>query len=86
MRFLARLRVRRAELVGEVAQYEDISHVEVYLRELEAQQPPPANSTLSRRIATLNSWFRWLEDEELTVGNPAARVRRPQRHPARSRD
>ena len=24
--------------------------------------------------------FIWLEDEEINVGNPAARVRRPQRH------
>jgi integrase/recombinase XerD len=53
----------------------------VYLRELEAQDPAPANATLYRRIATLSSWFRWLEDEDLTVGNPAGRVRRPQRHP-----
>jgi integrase/recombinase XerD len=36
---------------------------------------------LYRRVATLSSWFRWLEDEDLTVGNPAARIRRPQRHP-----
>jgi site-specific recombinase XerD len=57
------------------------THVEVYLRELEAQEPAPANATLYRRIATLSSWFRWLEDEDVTVGNPAARVRRPQRHP-----
>jgi site-specific recombinase XerD len=62
--------------------YRDLrrTHVEVYLRELEAQEPAPANATLYRRIATLSSWFRWLEDEDLTVGNPAARVRRPQRH------
>ncbi len=57
------------------------THVEVYLRELEAQEPAPANATLYRRVATLSSWLRWLEDEDLTVGNPAARVRRPQRHP-----
>jgi integrase/recombinase XerD len=37
-------------------------------------------ATRYRRIATLSSWFRWLEDEDVTVGNPAARVRRPQRH------
>ncbi len=57
------------------------THVEVYLRELEAQSPPPASDTLYRRVSTLSSWFRWLEDEDVTVGNPAARVRRPQRHP-----
>ena len=39
------------------------THVEVNLRELEAQDPSPANATLYRRIATLSSWFRWLEDE-----------------------
>jgi site-specific recombinase XerD len=39
-----------------------------------------ANSTLRRRISTLPSWFTWLEDEEINVGNPAARVRRPRRH------
>ena len=32
-------------------------HVEVYLRQLEAQQPQPANATLYRRIATLSSCF-----------------------------
>lgn len=31
-------------------------------------------------MATLSSWFRWLEDEDVTIGNPAARIRRPQRH------
>ena len=41
----------------------------------------PANATVYRRVATLSSWFRWLEEEDVTVGNPAARVRRPQRHP-----
>jgi site-specific recombinase XerD len=39
------------------------THVEVHLRGLEAQRPPPANATLYRRVATLSSWFRWLEDE-----------------------
>jgi integrase/recombinase XerD len=57
------------------------THLEVYLRELETQTPTPASATLYRRIATLSAWFRWLEDEDVTVGNPAARVRRPQRHP-----
>lgn len=27
-----------------------------------------------------SSWYAWLEDEEISVGNPAARVRRPRRH------
>jgi len=31
-------------------------------------------------ISTLSSWFTWLEDEEVNVGNPAGRVRRPRRH------
>ncbi|MGH8904082.1 MAG: site-specific integrase [Egibacteraceae bacterium] len=57
------------------------THVELYLRELEAQLPRPSNATLYRRISTLSSWFSWLEDEEVIVGNPAARVRRPSRHP-----
>jgi site-specific recombinase XerD len=39
-----------------------------------------ANSTMRLRISTLSSWFTWLEDEEINVGNPAARVRRPRRH------
>jgi site-specific recombinase XerD len=39
-----------------------------------------ANSTLRRQISTLSSWFTWLEDEQINVGNPAARVRRPRRH------
>jgi len=56
------------------------THVEVYLRQLEQQVPALANSTLRRRISTLSSWFTWLEDEEINVGNPAARVRRPRRH------
>lgn len=56
------------------------THVEVYLRQLEQQLPNLANSTLRRRISTLSSWFTWLEDEEINVGNPAARVRRPRRH------
>lgn len=54
------------------------THPELYLRELEVQDSPPAPGTLYRRVATLSSWFRWLED--VTVGNPAARIRRPQRH------
>ena len=57
------------------------THLEVYLRELEAQPSPPTPGTLYRRISTLSSWFRWLEDEDLIVGNPAARVRRPHRYP-----
>jgi len=56
------------------------THVEVYLRHLEQQVPALANSTMRRRISTLSSWFTWLEDEEISVGNPAARVRRPRRH------
>ena len=44
------------------------------------QVPPPASGTLYRRVATLSSWFRWLEDEDVTIGNPASRVRRPQRY------
>jgi integrase/recombinase XerD len=63
--------------------YKDIrrTHVELYLRELEQQLPQPSNATLYRRISTLSSWFAWLEDEDVMVGNPAARVRRPSRHP-----
>lgn len=57
------------------------THLELYLRHLETLVPPPAAGTRYRRIATLSSWFRWLEDENVTVGNPAARIRRPQRHP-----
>lgn len=56
------------------------THVELYLRELEDAQPPLAHATLYRRIATLSAWYRWLEDEEVQIGNPAARVRRPPRH------
>jgi site-specific recombinase XerD len=56
------------------------THLELYLRELEIQDLPLAPGTLYRRVATLSSWFRWLEDEDVTVGNPAARIRRPQRH------
>lgn len=57
------------------------THVELYLRELEIQLPRPSNATLYRRISTLSSWFSWLEDEDVVVSNPAARVRRPSRHP-----
>ena len=56
------------------------THIELYLWELERQLPAPANTTLYRRVATLSSWYAWLEDEEINVGNPAARVRRPRRH------
>ncbi|MFN2556790.1 MAG: tyrosine-type recombinase/integrase [Nitriliruptorales bacterium] len=56
-------------------------HLELYLHQLETGAPRPANATLYRRISTLSSWFRWLEDEEFNVGNPAARMRRPTRHP-----
>lgn len=67
---------------NELHPYRDVrrTHVEVYLRQLEQQHPALANSTLRRRISTLSSWFTWLEDEEINVGNPAARVRRPRRH------
>ncbi len=58
------------------------THVELYLRELEGTTPDLSRCTLYRRVSTLSSWFRWLEDEDVIVGNPAARVRRPQRHPA----
>ncbi len=58
------------------------THLKLYLRQLETQDPAPARCTLYRRISTLSSWFRWLEDEEVIVGNPPARVRRPQRHPS----
>lgn len=56
------------------------THLELYLRQLETQDPAPSRCTLYRRISTLSSWFRWLEDEDVIIGNPAARVRRPQRH------
>jgi hypothetical protein len=56
------------------------THLELYLRELELLDPTPAPGTLYRRVATLSSWFRWLEDEGVTIGNPAGRIRRPQRH------
>lgn len=56
------------------------THLELYLRDLERQEAPPAPGTLYRRVATLSSWFRWLEDEDVTIGNPAAWIRRPQRH------
>ncbi len=58
------------------------THLKLYLRQLETQDPAPARCTLYRRISTPSSWFRWLEDEEVIVGNPPARVRRPQRHPS----
>jgi site-specific recombinase XerD len=62
--------------------YRDIrrTHIEVYLCQLEQHAPGLADSTMRRRISTLSSWFAWLEDEEINVGNPAARVRRPRRH------
>ncbi len=56
------------------------THLELYLRELEQLVPRPANTTRYRRVATLSAWFGWLEDEDLHIGNPAARVRRPLRH------
>ncbi len=56
------------------------THLELYLRELEQLHPKPANTTRYRRIATLSAWFAWLEDEDLNIGNAAARVRRPLRH------
>lgn len=56
------------------------THVEVYLRQLEQQTPLLANATLWRRVSTLSSWFTWLEGEDISVGNPATRVRRPRRH------
>ena len=56
------------------------THVEAYLLEPEQHVPPLANGTLRRRICTLSSWFTWLEDEDISVGNPAACVRRPRRH------
>jgi hypothetical protein len=61
------------------------THVEAYLCQLEQHRPPLANGTLRRRISTLSSWFTWLEDEDISVGNPAARVRRPVVTPVRSR-
>ncbi|MBY5163578.1 tyrosine-type recombinase/integrase [Salsipaludibacter albus] len=56
------------------------THLELYLRELEQLTPKPANTTRYRRVATLSAWFGWLEDEDLNVGNAAARIRRPLRH------
>jgi integrase/recombinase XerD len=56
------------------------THLEIYLRQMECHDPPPSNATLYRRIATLSSWFAWLEDEDVNAGNAAARVRRPARH------
>ena len=42
----------------------------------------PETRRAYRRVATLSSWFAWLEDEAVNVGNAAARVRRPRRHAA----
>lgn len=41
---------------------------------------PPDRRHLYRRISTLSSWFPWLDEEDVTVANPAARIRRPQRY------
>lgn len=41
---------------------------------------PPTGGTLYRRISTLSSWFPWLDEEDVTVANPEARIRRPQRY------
>ena len=51
----------------------------MYLRQLERQSPPLANSS-RRRISTLSSWFTLLEDEETNVGNAAVSALRPRRH------
>ena len=61
------------------------THIELYLRDLEAEDPPLATATRYRRIATLSSWLRWLEDEDLNIGNPAARFGGPSGIPGRSR-
>lgn len=56
------------------------THLELYLRQMEGHDTASSNATLYRRIATLSSWFAWLEDEDVNAGNAAARVRRPVRH------
>ncbi len=42
------------------------------------QQRGVAASTLSRHVATLKSFGRWLEHRRLVAGNPASRLRAPQ--------
>jgi len=47
--------------------HEPRTHVELDLRDLEAGDPRPAATTNYRRTATLSTWCRWLEDEDLHV-------------------
>ena len=57
------------------------SHVELFVRELEARSLAPA--TVARRLCGTSRWYAWLVDEGYLDVSPTTRVKRP-RVPAES--
>ncbi len=51
--------------------------VDAYVAQLAAAGRAPAASTVSRRLSTLSSWYRYLADHDLVTRNPVAAVDRP---------
>jgi integrase/recombinase XerD len=60
-------------------------HIELYVRSLEegADRPgkhqgcPYARPTIGRRLSTVACFYKWCDEEDLIIKNPAAHVRRP---------
>jgi len=60
-------------------------HIELYIRSLEegADRPgkyqgvPYARPTIGRRVSTICCFYKWCDEEDLIIKNPAAHVRRP---------
>lgn len=52
-----------------------VLHIRAFLRWLAEQ--PDCNRTLSRKMAALNSWFKYLKLQGLRTDNPMQKIRRP---------
>lgn len=60
-------------------------HIELYVRSLEEglyrpgkwQGRPYARPTIGRRLSTACCFYKWCDEEDLIIKNPAAHVRRP---------
>jgi len=52
-----------------------VLHIRAFLKWLAEQ--PDCNRTLSRKMAAINSWFRYLKLQGLRADNPMQKIRRP---------
>jgi integrase/recombinase XerD len=54
------------------------SHIEAWITSQREDTPPPAESTIARRLSSVSSWYRWLVRDRRVPRNPAEGVDRPE--------